>query len=37
VLELILAITPDPSTQKRFHELFLRFILSIEHVSEVLW
>jgi hypothetical protein len=37
VLELILAITPDPSMQQRFHELFLRFILSVECVSEVVY
>jgi hypothetical protein len=35
VLELILAITPDPSMQQRFHELFLRFILPVECLLEV--
>jgi hypothetical protein len=35
VLELVLAITPDPSMQQRFCELFLRFIFPVECVSEV--
>jgi hypothetical protein len=36
VLELVLAITPDPFMQQRFCELFLRFILPVECLSEVL-
>jgi hypothetical protein len=35
VLELVLAITADPSMQQRFCEFFIRFIFAVECVSEV--